>query len=474
MSYNPNNVNGQATMANSSPVVISSDQSTLPVSNASLPLPTGASTAANQTTEISSLSSIVTNTTGLSTSANQTNGTQQSKITDGTNIVNVLKSDGTVAGQNAQIVSGTGMTTATLTLNAGSPATTWYDMINYPWISVEILTNSAALTLTWQTSGDSSQTNIRTMPLIDSQSTAALTVNTTTSAVGTYHGARNGRYFRVSSNASGGNTATIVITFYTNASALQTFGVMAAQQGTWSIGSNSATAATVPANAFYIGINGGSSNLTGIVAAGQQSDGVTGNNSASVGSIIYNGSTYDRNRSIVNATNSIGTGIVASGILAQFDDVSPTAITENQFGNIRMSANRNLYGTIRDAAGNERGANVNASNQLEVNSGGIAGTALNTPSYHITTNTTTTPTSSTAYISSIVISNEVGGTTSTITIQDKQGTPLKLVNGVATTALTTAPTIMNFQTPVKMVSGIDIITAGAVAATVDVWINYFQ
>lgn len=76
--------------------------------------------------------------------------------------------------------------------------------------------------------------------------------------------------------------------------------------------------------------------------------------------------TWDRIYSVVNATNSTGTGIQAAGILAQFDDVSPTAITENQFGNIRMSANRNLYGTVRDAAGNERGANVNASNQLSV------------------------------------------------------------------------------------------------------------
>jgi hypothetical protein len=45
-------------MANSSPVVIASDQSTIPVSAASLPLPTGAATAANQATEIASLASI--------------------------------------------------------------------------------------------------------------------------------------------------------------------------------------------------------------------------------------------------------------------------------------------------------------------------------------------------------------------------------------------------------------------------------
>lgn len=53
---------------------------------------------------------------------------------------------------------------------------------------------------------------------------------------------------------------------------------------------------------------------------------------------------------------------VNSAMAAVFDDVSPTAITENSFGFVRMSANRNQYTTIRDAAGNERGQNVNANN----------------------------------------------------------------------------------------------------------------
>jgi len=57
---------------------------------------------------------------------------------------------------------------------------------------------------------------------------------------------------------------------------------------------------------------------------------------------------------------------VTSAVAGVFDDTSPTSITENSFGYLRMSANRNLYNTIRDAAGNERGANVNASNQLSV------------------------------------------------------------------------------------------------------------
>ncbi len=57
---------------------------------------------------------------------------------------------------------------------------------------------------------------------------------------------------------------------------------------------------------------------------------------------------------------------VNSAMALVFDDASPTAITENSFGFARMSANRNQYTTLRDAAGNERGANVDANNNLGV------------------------------------------------------------------------------------------------------------
>lgn len=52
--------------------------------------------------------------------------------------------------------------------------------------------------------------------------------------------------------------------------------------------------------------------------------------------------TYDRMSTIANVTNNTGTGIAAAGIVAQLDDTSPTTITENQFGNLRMSADRSL------------------------------------------------------------------------------------------------------------------------------------
>lgn len=64
--------------------------------------------------------------------------------------------------------------------------------------------------------------------------------------------------------------------------------------------------------------------------------------------------------------STIGATFGASGLMGIFDNVAPYATTENQFGAIRMSANRNLYGTIRDAAGNERGVNVTAGNALQV------------------------------------------------------------------------------------------------------------
>lgn len=51
-------------------------------------------------------------------------------------------------------------------------------------------------------------------------------------------------------------------------------------------------------------------------------------------------------------------------MFGMFDDVAPDSVDEGDAGVVRMSANRNLYIQIRDAAGNERGANVDASNRL--------------------------------------------------------------------------------------------------------------
>jgi hypothetical protein len=68
--------------------------------------------------------------------------------------------------------------------------------------------------------------------------------------------------------------------------------------------------------------------------------------------------------STMNSSTALQGVITANGFV--FDDTAPTTVTENNFGMARMSANRNQYATLRDAAGNERGVNVNASNELLV------------------------------------------------------------------------------------------------------------
>lgn len=55
---------------------------------------------------------------------------------------------------------------------------------------------------------------------------------------------------------------------------------------------------------------------------------------------------------------------------AMLDDVTPDSIDEGDAGVVRMSANRNLYVTIRDAASNERGLNIDASGNVGVTDAG--------------------------------------------------------------------------------------------------------
>jgi hypothetical protein len=137
------NTLGQNTMAASTPIVIASDQSAVPISAASLPLPSGAATAANQTTLGSQTTKINDGTTtvavtlanalkvdgsavtqpvsgtvtanigtsgALALDATLTGGTQKTRITDGTNdaavsAANALKVDGSAVTQPVSVAS---------------------------------------------------------------------------------------------------------------------------------------------------------------------------------------------------------------------------------------------------------------------------------------------------------------------------------------------------------------------------------
>jgi hypothetical protein len=85
----------------------------------------------------------------------------------------------------------------------------------------------------------------------------------------------------------------------------------------------------------------------------------------------------------------------------QFDDTAPGTTTENNTRALRCSTRRELYNTIRDAAGNERGANVNASNELLVNPGTVTiGTFPDNEPFNVAQIAGTAPNAHDAVISS--------------------------------------------------------------------------
>jgi hypothetical protein len=57
-------------------------------------------------------------------------------------------------------------------------------------------------------------------------------------------------------------------------------------------------------------------------------------------------------------------------VMGLFGDAVPDSVDDGDAGAVRMSANRNMYVTIRDAAGNERGLNIDAAGAIAVTGGG--------------------------------------------------------------------------------------------------------
>lgn len=253
---------------------------------------------------------------GYALDATLTDGTQQTKITDGTNIANILKSDGTAIGQNAQLIGGAHLPVAFTTTSAQAVGTT--DAANYSWVSVHVVTQGGSSTVNFQGSNDN--TNWVAVSLTGAASAYASSSSTTTAGV-IFSGPLNYRYFRLNVTGIASGTTAGTIEFFSvgrtpsvypvASSSANTAAVPVSQSGTWTVGSNSATGSAVPANAIYIGANDLSTgNLVGI-------------------------------RTLTNAYNS-GAGALAAGITAVFDDVSPTVITENNFGAVRMGTAHQL------------------------------------------------------------------------------------------------------------------------------------
>lgn len=83
-----------------------------------------------------------------------------------------------------------------------------------------------------------------------------------------------------------------------------------------------------------------------LISMGAHGDGSTGANTPSVGLVGYNASTFDRIRTWLHGQNTTGTGVLATAMLAEYDEAATTTPTENQIITLLVDALRNLKVTL--------------------------------------------------------------------------------------------------------------------------------
>lgn len=214
-------------------------------------------------------------------------GVQAVGVNDGTNTANVLKSDGTAAGQNAQLIAGTYLS-STWSVSAPAAAVST-DAGNYKWISVHITAYTSG-TITFQGSNDNATWNSINL---SQEGVATAATATATTGAGLWTGPLNFRYFRLNITGAGSTNAGTVL-FFTNGGALATYGISAAQSGTWTVGANSTTGSAVPANGFYMAGKDASGNLAGVLVSSLGDGVVSSSGMVNAISTAFNGSNYDR------------------------------------------------------------------------------------------------------------------------------------------------------------------------------------
>lgn len=348
-----------------------------------------------------------------------------------------------ITGPDSLAVSGSVTSAATLFTQ---------DMTGYLSASIQITSIGAGNTITFETSEDQTTWYVAVGLASAAGSTAGLT--STATALNQLTFPRYGRYFRARVSTYGSGTVTVVGSLF---KAATTRGI-GAQSVSGTIGSGSADSgnpvkvggvynSTLPT--FTTGQRGDLQltpkgglistlyDVSGnsITSQNQGSDGVA---TSGVGLIsegfgyLFNATNFDRIRSIINATNSIGTGIAAVGLVAQLDDTSPTAITENQFGNVRMAADRSLMTTPVNTAG------------------------------HMSTATTTTFKSGAGILHAVCV-NTLGTVASTVTVYDNtagSGTVIGVINSLAISGC--------FSYDVAFATGLTLVTTGTVAPDVTI------
>jgi len=357
------------------------------------------------------------------------NGTQAVGINDGTNTANVVAGDtgfnGVVVNNGTKTYSFSTSATGAQTILANTP-TEGYATVEIVYTSV-----GAGLGITGgQFSATNGGTYVSSANFASGTSGFSGALGTTVNTI--YTSPVKGNFFQIAVSALTSGTFAGTVTLRANPP--QSSGVQASQTGTWTVGSNSATGSAVPANAFYMAGASVGGNLTGVLVD-TDADAASSKNSmyTLARGELYNGSTWDRLRSANAASNTTGTGLLGTGMLA-YDG------TDWQY--------------------------------VQANLHAPAKTQLNTYEASLSA-ASTTVTASTAFISSLILLCTTGQTLGTITVEDVTNSQV-LVDALAATAAGTTPTTLNFQTPIKMAGGFKILLGGSTAPTVSVWANYYQ
>lgn len=292
-----------------------------------------------------------------------------------TNFTDLRPDSGNITIQDTGSSTATGQNSASLITGTPTVGSTFSYAINGVAGVYVLVTGTWTGTLQYEKSIDGGTTWTPTSFHIDSTAYTQVAITANCSARGASAGATN---LRVRATAAMTGTAVVRIVF----AAADTVTTVN-NAGRLFDNTSGATATIKPASTAAAATD------TALVTAlspathgfnADNADGVAG--SATVNALkvmsrstLWDGANgqWDLARIGISTLNTAGFGVQAVGMSATFDDVAPTAITENNYGAVRMSANRNLYGTIRDAAGNERGANVDANNNLgTVPSGNVA------------------------------------------------------------------------------------------------------
>lgn len=178
------------------------------------------------------LATIATNTSGLATSANQTNGNGQVKITNGTNIADVVAGD---SGFNG-VATASGTKTYTFTTSAtGAQVIGPYNVEGFSWVEVVYTSVGGGLALTGQFSTTSGGTYVNQNIF----SSAGAALGGLGALVNTIYGAPiRGNYFQINVSAFTSGTFAGTVTLRAIQPVLPPSSVNAAQSGTWTIAWN--------------------------------------------------------------------------------------------------------------------------------------------------------------------------------------------------------------------------------------------